>query len=372
MLLRLDGLMNTALRAPADGGSGAASAAPAAGELSVDQAVGLIGDARRAEREPNEDSPSSATPDAGADDEEELVIDEVTDAAASDKEPSGEDEGEADAEEELPPIAPPKSWSKEDQADFKTLPRATQQRIAERERVRDAAVNKRLNDAAESQRATGAEVEAAKRARAQYEAALPKLLERFQSEFEREFADIKSWDDVHKMQREDPDRYGRWDLANKQGEAIAQENEKAQKRQAQETEARFAGYIGEQQQLFFAKAPEFANPETADKNQKAVVKMFNDIGIETDEIRAMALQGRPISFHDHRFQLMARKAMLYDKAVAASKKPKPKPVPTVQRPGAAAPKGAAESARVKEIDRKFDAEPSIDNLVAVLGAGKKR
>ena len=290
-----------------------------------------------------------------------MVIDEAADAAPG-SEPSGEGGGAEDAGE-LPPIEPPKSWTKEEKAAFAALPRSLQQTVAEREQARSADADRRLSEVAERQRVLEAHAAAAARARQQYEQALPMLLAQFQSGFQQEFADVRSWDDVEKMQREDPDRYGRWQIARERGEALQAANVQTQARQANEMQARFAAYAENQQKLFFAKAPEFADPQKADASQKAVVRMLNDLGVATDEIRSMAYQGRPISFHDHRFQLMARKAMLYDRAVAASKSRQPNPAPGVQRPGAALPRGAVQAGHIRALESRFDADPSVDNLV---------
>ncbi|RPH48961.1 MAG: hypothetical protein EHM84_06765, partial [Lysobacterales bacterium] len=50
----------------------------------------------------------------------------------------GEIESADPATAELPPIEPPRSWTKEDKELFTSLPRATQERIAERERSRES------------------------------------------------------------------------------------------------------------------------------------------------------------------------------------------------------------------------------------------
>ena len=60
----------------------------------------------------------------------------VGDATSQDTGTRGETEN-ADPGEELPPIEPPRSWTKEDKELFTSLPRETQERIAERERSRE-------------------------------------------------------------------------------------------------------------------------------------------------------------------------------------------------------------------------------------------
>src|SRR5262245_18021699 len=61
----------------------------------------------------------------------------VSDATSQETpETRGETEN-ADPGVELPPIEPPRSWTKEDKELFTSLPRGTQERIAEREQSRE-------------------------------------------------------------------------------------------------------------------------------------------------------------------------------------------------------------------------------------------
>ena len=57
--------------------------------------------------------------------------------------------GSAENDQALPPIEPPRSWTKEDKALFTGLPRETQEQIAERERSRESDFLRRQNEAAD-------------------------------------------------------------------------------------------------------------------------------------------------------------------------------------------------------------------------------
>jgi hypothetical protein len=48
--------------------------------------------------------------------------------------------------EKLPPIARPRSWSKDDEDDWQALPRARQEKIAAREAVRSAEIRRMQNE----------------------------------------------------------------------------------------------------------------------------------------------------------------------------------------------------------------------------------
>src|SRR5215831_1238427 len=120
----------------------------------------------------------------------------------------GDSQGDDQAE---PPIAPPRSWSKEDKELFRHLPRETQVRLAERERSREADFLRRQNDASERLKGLSAQQQEADKARAQYEQALPLLLMDLQNQHQGDFADIRSVNDIERLAREDWPRYVLWD-----------------------------------------------------------------------------------------------------------------------------------------------------------------
>src|SRR5262245_8480791 len=87
------------------------------------------------------------------------------------------DPGAQEDNQALPPIAPPRSWTKEDKELFTSLPRETQERIAQRERSRESDFLRRQNEAADKLKGLTAKEQAVDQARQQYEAALPLVLQ---------------------------------------------------------------------------------------------------------------------------------------------------------------------------------------------------
>src|SRR5262249_29178395 len=69
---------------------------------------------------------------------ESTAADAADGAAPVDAQDPGERTEGADRQQEPAPIEPPRSWTKEDKELFTSLPRATQERIAERERSRES------------------------------------------------------------------------------------------------------------------------------------------------------------------------------------------------------------------------------------------
>ena len=163
----------------------------------------------------------------------------------------------------LPPIEPPRSWTKEDKDLFTSLPRATQERIAERERSREGDFNRRQQEAAEKSKALEAERSKAEQARQQYEAALPQLLQTLQQQQAGEFADIKTLADVERLAREDWPRYALWDVQQKKIAEVAQHLALAQQRQAQERVQQFSEFARREDDLFKEKVPDMADAKKA-------------------------------------------------------------------------------------------------------------
>lgn len=344
---------------------GAAPAAANDGPLSFDQAVGMMN------APPPEDEREPATP---ADDGGEGAADYESDPDHGDD--AGPDEAPGETEEadeaDAPPIQPPRTWTKAEKEAFALLPREHQQAIVARESERDSYYQRGLKEAADKQRAADAQAKAAEQARQQYEAALPQLFQQFSAQFQNEFQDIKTWDDVSKMQAEDPMRFQAWQVAREKGQALQQQAEQAQQRQQQEATRRWVEYVNAETQAFTEKAPEFANPETAAKAQAQAREVLVEIGFGDDELAAMWEQGQPLSLRDHRVMLLVRDAMKYRNAQKAAKTAARKPVPPVQRPGTAPSRGEAQAVDLKILNDKLTRSGRLEDAVALLSARTRK
>ena len=128
-----------------------------------------------------------------------------------------------------------RSWTKEDKELFRGLPRATQERLVERERSRESDFLKRQNAASEQLKGLTAKEQAAEQVRQQYEQAFADAPATGAGRPRRsEFADIKSIADVERLAREDWPRYVVWDAQQKKVAAIQQEVQATQQRQSNE------------------------------------------------------------------------------------------------------------------------------------------
>ena len=179
----------------------------------------------------------------------------------ADKQPIGEEEPEAaDPEaEELPPIEPPRSWTKDEQERFKSYPRELQAYLSEREQQRDRELRRSQNEAAEHRKAIEAELAKVDQARKEYEAKLPAIMQALQDAQAGAFADIRTVDDVQRLAAEDPFRYLQWQAHQQKLQAVAYEQEQAGKRQQQEQAANWTKFQADET----AKAAEM-HPELFD------------------------------------------------------------------------------------------------------------
>src|SRR6266566_3615310 len=276
--------------------------------------------------------------------------DPTNDAAPVDAQDPGERTEGADRQQEPAPIEPPRSWTKEDKELFTGLPRATQERLAERERSREGDFLRRQNEAAEKLKGLTAKEQAVEQARQTYEAALPQLLQTLQQQQAGEFADIKSMADVERLAREDWPRYLLWDLQQKKIADVTQQLLATQHRQVQERLAQFTEFAKRQDDLFKEKVPDMA-----------------------DEAKAAELQPlwngqKELSLRDHRLQLLIRDATLWREAQAKAKAAAVKPVPPVQRPGAATARQGTDEARVQHLTQRLEQTGSLRDAAALVRA----
>ena len=211
--------MTTETGAPA----AAETAAPAiqGEELTIEQALGMIESGAVDQRVEDEDGsvakkptdntrqPAERASQATAEQESTSQEDDADPETDPSKDEPETDDPEAD---KLPPIERPRSWAKELDEEWASYPREAQERIAKREQERDTAIRRSQNEAAEARKAAEAVQQAAEQARKDYEAKLPALMRELDSVNQATFADIKTMDDVVKLQAEDPFRFQAWQV----------------------------------------------------------------------------------------------------------------------------------------------------------------
>jgi hypothetical protein len=283
----------------------------------------------------------------------------------------GETEGDDQGADEAPPIAPPRSWTKEDKELFKHLPRETQERLAERERSRESDFLRRQNEAATQSRSLKDKETAAEQVRTQYEQALPLLLQALQEGHQGEFKDITSVADVERVAREDWPRYVRWDAQQKKIAAVQQQVQAAHARQAQEEAQRWQTFARDEDARFADKAPELSDPKVAAAVFQQAGDMLKDLGFSPEELGRLWNGQDKISLRDHRLQLLIRDGVKYREAQAKARAAQQRPVPNVQRPGPAPARGADADERVKSLDTRLTESGGLRDAAALLVARRQ-
>jgi hypothetical protein len=362
------------------GGSDYAAPANTAEPLSVRQGSQLLGEMRRSaasapppqeQAAPPDNSPPAEDRSAQRDergrfaraqqDEQESGVEPVDAAPDADQAPGEEKTEQDDPAEKLPSIDPPRSWTKDEKERFKTLPRELQAYVSERERARETELRRGQNEIAEQRKAADESRQQYERARQQYEAALPQVLSQLQSQQAGQFSDIKTWDDVQRLARDDWPRYVEWDAHNKRIQAVRAEMQQVQQRQSHEAVQKFAEFAKEQDRIFKERAPEFADPEKAPQAAKdAFSYMTETVGFTPEEVERLWSGHEKISLRDARVQTLIYEGMKRQAAVKALDKAvkeaasRPKPTPPVQRPGVATNRNESRATEIETLSRKLD------------------
>jgi hypothetical protein len=272
----------------------------------------------------------------------------------------------------LPPIEPPRSWTKEEKDEFATYPREAQEKIARREQERERVIRQSQNEAAEQRKAIEAQRTEAEKVRQEYEAKLPALIQTLQETQAGQFSDIKLQADVVKLAQEDPFRYLQYDAHLKQVAALQQELNGAQERQAKEWQKHWSEFAQREDAKIVERIPELADPVQRTKVQESALSYLKDTGFTEQELGSAWNGQASLSLRDHRVQSMIRDAVKFREGQESAKKAlAAKPLPPVQRPGVAAPRGSAQSENIQNLSKKLEGSGRIDDAAAVLIARRK-
>jgi hypothetical protein len=137
-----------------------------------------------------------------------------------------------------------------------------------------------------------------------------------------------------------------------QQQAMIQQQRDAQEQQHIAAEyKRFSDY---HDQVFAQHAPEMRNDKTARELRDAVKSSLKSLGFSDAELQEAWGGHSGLPLRDHRVQLALRKIALWDQAQARAKEVTKAPIPPVQRPGTARPRGSQEEADVRSLERALD------------------
>jgi len=339
------------------------------------------------------DSPSSAADFlAGVWEKEKKSADGADTATADEELPVEGDTGpeevpgetqEADPEETLPPVEPPRSWTKEAKDRWNTIPREAQEEFARIEQGREREFLRSQQEAAEKLKGLTAKEQQADEARQKSEAEASRYMQKLVDQNNQQFSDIKGWEDLQTLSREamrlsatDPIAAGQiqayiqaWNVHQQEMADTKAKVDQANARKQDETRKEAVARKTREHSLLIEKAPEFADQKKLDAAQKAAVEMFREKGFGDDDL--MKIGDDPI-FDDHRMQLIVNDALKF-RALEAAKatvaaKAAPKTLPPVQRPGISRPAGAGNSERIQALEAKLNNSGSEADAFALLMA----
>ena len=308
---------------------------------------------KKAAKEPEEplkDIPAESAEKPATAEKESAVADADPETAPS------EAPDDAEPEDDLPLIEPPRSWTKEEKEEFKSYPREAQEKISKAATRYESEFRRSQNEIAETRKAVEAERVAAEQVRRQYEAQIPNLLRELESVNQAQFGDVRTMDDVVKLQSEDPFRFQAWQVHQMRLQAAKQEADRAEGHKAQERQSRRQAYESEQNKLLVELVPEMADPNKAVTMRERAVAMLNDdLGLKNEQLsRWMADDTGHEILSNAGFQKLIADGLKYRDILKAPKAVAAKPLPLVTRPGTSRPAGSDASEREQALSRKTE------------------
>lgn len=298
--------------------------------------------------------------------EEEDSAPEADNAAPPQEDPGKTTEA-AEPEEKLPPIDPPRSWTQAEKERFQSLPRETQEYLHTREQEREREFRTRQNEIAEQRKAIQAERDAAEKARKEYEAKLPNLMQTLQEA--GPFGDIRSMADLEKLQQEDPFRFQAYQLHQWKLQAAQAEQAEMKSRQEQERQSQWAEHVQKENALAAELIPDLADKEKGPAlTNRVATEILPEYGFTPSELNALANGSEKLSIYDHRLQRLLATAVKYADIQKAKVVAAAKPAPQVQKPGVSKAPGAAQSETITKLSAQLERSGEVRDLGALIGA----
>jgi hypothetical protein len=331
-------------------------AADAPESMSFEDAVrSLSADRQKMVTPPPAERAKPAAEPAGATAGEEELADEADAAAPPEEEAPGEEEKpEAiEPEESLPPVEAPRSWTKEEKEAFKSWPREAQESIARVASTREAEFRRSQNEVATKEKALADRLQAAEKAKQQYEASVQDHLQALEREQRREFPDIKTWDDVKAMQAQDPLRYQAWDLHQKELALVSKQAAEVKERQEKEFADKWTEHVQKENELAAKDIPELLDKEKGPVLVKRAAERLQEIGFKPDELQQLAEGRASISIYDHRLQRLIHSDLKLADIEKAKAAVVARPVPHVQRPGTARSSSPSTTQQIQALEKQL-------------------
>jgi hypothetical protein len=339
------------------------------GGFSVEEAVTKLGEQRAAEaKEPKEPKAETPRKDVAPviTDKEPEEAPETGDAQAEESvEQSPEEKLAAEIAKEQTPaqdsVTLPPGWRGEaDTATWNALTPEAQQKLIKREKEREAGIAKELQASAAEKKSAAAEREALKAERQRLAPILQSTTNALIAKMVEEFPGVDPRDpaSVTRFAMEHPDRYPAYDALWKQIGAVAHHQKQVEAEHKQREEAEYSTFAESRVTRLLELDETLKDPARSAAFEKEVVEYLmegNGYGkIDPERIKHYTAEEL----------LMARKARLYDKAMAALKKSPPAKTPGVARPGAGVEGGKTE--KESALEKRLKKTGSVEDAVELM------
>lgn len=326
---------------------------------------------------PKEGPAVAATPPASAVEEEPDTEIEPTPTGEEAEAPEEASEGEEAETEEpevvvepLAAIVPPPFWDGDAKKRFADLPRELQELVLSKESERDKAVASKFEESAKARKAAEAEASKLATFTGELDKLIPQAKATFQSRWGNGDIDWAKVTEEHGLEQAFILK-NQFEAESRQLQQLESAKEAVDKHESEKAkadqEATLKQFKVTREEEFKTLVPDFVDPKLGQQRQLEVVQYLATKGIAPD-VTINAASAAELS--------IAYKAMLYDKAQAKAaalakaptKTPTATPTRTPVRPTAQPVRGSQQSATIKSLQGRFDTEPSVKNLEALLNA----
>jgi hypothetical protein len=180
--------------------------------------------------------------------------------------------------------------------------------------------------------------------------------------------------EIRQLALANPTRYAQWDAQQRQIAAVQNELATAQQLRASENGTRYSAFVERERERFAEAAPEMADDTERARMRDGAASVLTEIGFSDEELARLWSGDMALPIHDHRVLLLIRDAIRLRDAQESVRDVHARPVPPVQRPGAALPRGAARDAHIQNLSKQLDNAHGMEalRLAARLTAERRR
>jgi hypothetical protein len=262
-----------------------------------------------------------------------------------------------------PPLDPPASFSAEEKEAFRRAPRDVQEAVRRLEDSRRQDISRRQQEANELRTKAESSLRQLESERQYIAQQIVPLVQQMHASMQADFSDIRTPQDIVQLAISDPARHGEFQ-ARMTALTIAQKHQDAvlQQEQAKVAEALRTHMAAEQAKLVEAM-PAWKDESVRRAGIGEVKTYLSGQGFDEATIQSVA---------DHRAVLIARKAMLYDRAMAKRADQRVGATPTATVRSGAAPTTDRVQREVQAAQERLNKSGSLEDALAIMRLPQRR